>query len=142
MEILEDIVIVGAGVAGLTTALGLHRLGIKCLVLEASENLRATGFAFQTWSNAWIALDALGIGATLRPNHQQLMSCVVSSTITGLPISETSFVGERKHGETEVRCLRRKELLTELAKDLPKGTIRFCSKVLSINEEQQLREGS
>ncbi|KAJ0009698.1 hypothetical protein Pint_33989 [Pistacia integerrima] len=34
-EVVEDIVIVGAGIAGLTTSLGLHRLGIKSLVLES-----------------------------------------------------------------------------------------------------------
>lgn len=42
-------------------------------------------------------------------------------------------------GEHEVRCLRRKELLLELAKHLPKGTIRFCSKLLSISEENHLK---
>ncbi|KAG4153168.1 hypothetical protein ERO13_D04G167950v2 [Gossypium hirsutum] len=69
MEIVEDVVIVGAGVAGLTTSLGLHRLGIRSLVLESSDKLRITGFAFTTWSNAWKALDAIGIGESLRCQH-------------------------------------------------------------------------
>ncbi|KAH1040454.1 hypothetical protein J1N35_042197 [Gossypium stocksii] len=59
MEIVEDVVIVGAGIAGLTTSLGLHRLGIRSLVLESSDKLRITGFAFTTWSNAWKVLDAI-----------------------------------------------------------------------------------
>ncbi|KAE9456910.1 hypothetical protein C3L33_11188, partial [Rhododendron williamsianum] len=43
MEIVEDIVIVGGGIAGLSTALGLHGLGLRSLVLEPSESLRITG---------------------------------------------------------------------------------------------------
>ncbi|XP_071721848.1 monooxygenase 2-like, partial [Rutidosis leptorrhynchoides] len=71
MEVVayEDVVIVGAGIASLTTALGLHRLGIRSLVLESSENLRVTGFVFETWDNAWKALDTVGVGEHL---HYQL----------------------------------------------------------------------
>ncbi|KAK3193543.1 hypothetical protein Dsin_024853 [Dipteronia sinensis] len=76
--VVEDIVIVGAGIAGLTTSLGLHRLGIRSLVLESSETLRATGFAFTTWSNAWRALDALGIDKELEDNPAKMKQFVVS----------------------------------------------------------------
>lgn len=55
-----------------------------------------TGFAFTTWTNAWLALDALGIGDSLRPSHMVLKSVVVSSNITGLPTSEVSFEGKGK----------------------------------------------
>ncbi|XP_031266051.1 monooxygenase 2-like isoform X2 [Pistacia vera] len=111
METVEDIVIVGAGIAGLTTSLGLHRLGIRSLVLESSESLRVTGFAFTTWSNAWRALDAVGIGDSLRQQHLQIQG-----------------------GENETRCMRRKLLLEALEKELPSGTIRFSSKVVSVEE--------
>ncbi|KAK3193627.1 hypothetical protein Dsin_024937 [Dipteronia sinensis] len=66
--VVEDVVIVGVGIAGLTTPLGLHnhRLGIRSLVLKSAESLRATGFALTSWSsNARRALDALGIGESL-----------------------------------------------------------------------------
>ncbi|XXG40373.1 hypothetical protein AAC387_Pa01g1108 [Persea americana] len=62
MEYVEDVVIVGAGIAGLATALGLHRIGLRSLVLESSDRLRVNGYAITTWTNAWKALDALGIG--------------------------------------------------------------------------------
>ncbi|XP_048128133.1 monooxygenase 2-like isoform X2 [Rhodamnia argentea] len=116
MEAVEDIVIVGAGIAGLTTALGLHRLGIRSLVLESSHGLRTTGFAFTTWTNAWRALDAVGIGEPLRPQHSQLFG--------------------RGH---EIRCLQRRTLLETLANELPSGTIRYSSKVVSIEESGYLK---
>ncbi|XVF67959.1 hypothetical protein PTKIN_Ptkin10aG0164000 [Pterospermum kingtungense] len=128
MEIVEDIVIVGAGIAGLTTSLGLHRLGIRSLVLESSDHLRITGFAFTTWKNAWKALDAIGIGESLRQQHNLTPSILVASTFLVQPPSEISFEGN------EVRCLQRRLLLETLAKELPNGTIRFSSKVVSIEE--------
>ena len=96
--IVEDIVIVGAGIAGLTTSLGLHRyqftiflvlmefcilildervnrgfhicrLGIPSLVLESSNTLRVNGFAVTTLTNAWRSLDAVGVGDILRQQH-------------------------------------------------------------------------
>lgn len=37
-------------------------------------------------------------------------------------------------GDHEVRCVKRKALLEALAKELPSGTIRYSSKVVSIEE--------
>ena len=66
MEMLEeDVVIIGAGIAGLATAVALWRLGIKALVLEKSDGLRATGAALTLFPNAWLALDALGVSHKL-----------------------------------------------------------------------------
>ncbi|KAE9618505.1 putative FAD-binding domain, FAD/NAD(P)-binding domain-containing protein [Lupinus albus] len=132
--VVEDIVIVGAGIAGLTTSLGLHRLGIQSLVLESSESLRAAGFALTTWTNGWKALDAVGVGDILRHQHVQLHGNVTTSLITGQQTSTTSFQGTGKHGPCEVRCLRRKMLLEALTKELPGGTIRFMSKLVAIEE--------
>ncbi|XP_075672790.1 monooxygenase 2-like [Castanea sativa] len=132
MEEVQDIVIVGAGIAGLTTSLGLQRLGIQSLVLESSHSLRVTGFAFTTWTNAWKALDAVGIGDSLRQQHKQFYANLNTSTVSGVQTAAMSFEAKGKHGDHEVRCVNRKLLLEALAKELPSGTIRFSSKVVSI----------
>ncbi|XP_022135585.1 uncharacterized protein LOC111007506 [Momordica charantia] len=134
MEEVQDVVIVGAGIGGLTTALGLHRLGIRSLVLESSDNLRITGFAFSLWTNGWKALDAIGIGDSLRQLHDQLHGIVTVSMISGDKTSELLFSSREECGVHEVRCMRRKFLLEHLAKELPCGTIKFSSKVVSIQE--------
>ncbi|XP_054777815.1 monooxygenase 2-like isoform X2 [Prosopis cineraria] len=108
---VEDIVIVGAGIAGLATSLGLHRLGVRSLVLESSNTLRTSGFALSIWTNAWKALDVLGIGHILRQHHLQLLG-----------------------GVREVRCVSRQLLVEALANELPSGTIRYSSKVVAIEE--------
>ncbi|KAK3412743.1 hypothetical protein EUGRSUZ_I01441 [Eucalyptus grandis] len=139
MEAVEDIVIVGAGIAGLTTALGLHRLGIRSLVLESSDGLRTTGFAFTTWTNAWRALDALGIGEPLRQQHNQLFGLQLTSTIFGISTAERQFDATGTRRGHEVRGVQRRTLLETLANELPSGTIRYSSKVVSIEESGFLK---
>ncbi|KAK9156288.1 hypothetical protein Sjap_003768 [Stephania japonica] len=139
MESVEDIVIVGAGIAGLGTSLALHRLGLRSLVLEASDELRVTGFALTMWYNAWKALDALGVGDALRRKHLPLDGTVFSSSETGSTLSQISYQGKGKYGNRETRCVKRKVLLETLAEELPQGTIRFCSKVSSIAEDGYLK---
>ncbi|KAL9244841.1 hypothetical protein vseg_018562 [Gypsophila vaccaria] len=128
METKEDIVIAGGGVAGLSVALALHRLGLRSLVLESHDTLRVTGAAFTTWTNAWKALDALGVGDTLRGQHLRLSRFIAASAETGVQTAQASY------GDHELRCVKRKVLLETLAKELPSNTIRFSSKVVSIEK--------
>ncbi|KAJ0010172.1 hypothetical protein Pint_34331 [Pistacia integerrima] len=111
METVEDIVIVGAGIAGLTTSLGLHR--------HAGNQKLGIGI-IREFEGHWICL------------HN--MEIVVTSSTSGQPSSERSLKAKGKHGENETRCVRRKLLLEALEKELPSGTIRFSSKVVSVEE--------
>ncbi|KAH7833851.1 hypothetical protein Vadar_010434 [Vaccinium darrowii] len=108
---VQDIVIVGGGICGLATALALHRKGIRSIVLERSETLRVTGAAIGIQSNGWRALDQLGVASKLRQ--------------TAIPIQRN----------LEARCLKRSTLLETLANDLPVGTIRFGSHIVSVQTD-------
>lgn len=63
----EEVVVVGGGIAGLATATALKRVGVRALVLEKSEKLRATGAALTIFPNGWLALDSLGVSHKLTP---------------------------------------------------------------------------
>lgn len=139
MEAVEEIVIVGAGIAGLTTALGLHRLGIRSLVLESHDHLRTTGFALGIWTNGWKALDAVGVGESLRQQHNRLLRVMTSSAISGLRTAEIALNAMGPQRDNEFRCVQRKILLETLEKELPSGTIKFSSKVVSIEESGCLK---
>ncbi|GMH26586.1 hypothetical protein Nepgr_028429 [Nepenthes gracilis] len=139
MEVDEEIVVVGAGIAGLATALGLHRLGLKCLVLESSPSLRAAGYAFTAWTNAWKALDELGVGDPVREQHNRLERLVTISTSIGVQTGEIAFTTTKTGMKHEVRCIRRKILLETMAKELPSGTIRFSSKMVSVEDSGGLK---
>ncbi|KAM7517302.1 hypothetical protein LguiA_006885 [Lonicera macranthoides] len=91
-------------------------LGLKSLVLESSESSRTTGFALTLWTNAWRALDAVGVAPSLRQRSLRI-----------------------RGGDYESRCLERKELLETLRKELPPGTIRYSSKVVLIEESGRFK---
>ncbi len=52
--------IVGGGIAGLTAAIALSRVGYGVTVLEQAEHLDAMGAALSIWENAIVALRAIG----------------------------------------------------------------------------------
>lgn len=68
----EDIVIIGGGIAGLATALSLHRLGIRSTVLEQAESIRTGGTSLTLFKNGWNVLDALGVGNVLRTQFLEI----------------------------------------------------------------------
>lgn len=57
-----DVVVVGGGIGGLTTAIALQRTGQRVRVLEQARELRPTGAGISLWSNGVKVLDALGLG--------------------------------------------------------------------------------
>ncbi|MCE2055731.1 hypothetical protein HAX54_043310 [Datura stramonium] len=134
MEINEDIVIVGAGIAGLATSLAFHRLGVRSTVLESSDSLRTSGFALALWTNAWRALDALGVGDSLRQRSLHFTRFQAFSADSGLPTAEISLDADDKPMDYDSRCIKRQEIVETLEKELPPGTIKYSSRVVSIEE--------
>ncbi|XP_059631050.1 monooxygenase 1-like [Cornus florida] len=138
----NEIVIAGGGICGLATALALHRKGIRSVVLERSETLRATGAAIVIFPNGWRALDQLGVGSKLR--ETALLFHGIRDTW-----QEKGKQRETPFGSGEARCLKRSDLIQTLADALPVGTIHFGCQVVSVKLDPltsypilQLHDGS
>ncbi|MED6193872.1 hypothetical protein PIB30_023242 [Stylosanthes scabra] len=125
----EDVVIVGAGIAGLATALSLHRLGVKSLVLEQAHSLRTGGTSLTLFKNGWRVLDAIGVAHYLRPNFLEIQGMAVKSE-DGRELR--SFTFKQEDQSQEVRAVERRVLLETLAGELPQDMIQFSSKLARI----------
>jgi 5-methylphenazine-1-carboxylate 1-monooxygenase len=62
---MDDIIIVGGGIGGLTLALALHAAGIPCRVFESAVEIRAVGVGINLLPHATRELAALGLQTDL-----------------------------------------------------------------------------
>ncbi|RWW23642.1 hypothetical protein BHE74_00042367 [Ensete ventricosum] len=124
----EEIVVVGAGIAGLATALSLHRLGVGSVVLEQGESLRAGGTSLTLFKNGWRVLDSIGVADELRPQFLQIQGYDLN------PL-KMAFFGGKYCFDFDVLLLERRVLLETLASRLPPNTVSFSSRLKSIRKE-------
>ncbi|KAK3211573.1 hypothetical protein Dsin_016279 [Dipteronia sinensis] len=135
--VVEEVVILGAEIAGLATAVALKKVGIRALVLERAQGLRATGAALSLFPNALLALQALGLSYKLISLYAPTNMGLITDVGTGTN-QQVSFTGT-KGTRTGPRSVHRKMLLEALADELPMTTVRFSSQVDTI--ETQTQEG-
>jgi 2-polyprenyl-6-methoxyphenol hydroxylase-like FAD-dependent oxidoreductase len=128
-----QVVVAGAGIAGLALARALHRRDIPVTVLEQRSGPPDAGLALNLPGNAVRALGALGLAGEL--------------ATLGTPIRRREYrtAGDRLlfaidedafwDAESRPRCVRRADLLALLGRDLPPGTIRTGSTVTSVHSD-------
>jgi 2-polyprenyl-6-methoxyphenol hydroxylase-like FAD-dependent oxidoreductase len=62
----SDIIIIGAGIGGLTLGLALHQAGIRCRIYESAPEIRAVGVGVNLLPHATKVLAGLGLEDPLR----------------------------------------------------------------------------
>src|SRR5215813_13655678 len=65
METMDEVIIVGAGIGGLTLGLALQQAGIPCRILESVPEIRAIGVGINLLPHATRELAALGLEEAL-----------------------------------------------------------------------------
>jgi 2-polyprenyl-6-methoxyphenol hydroxylase-like FAD-dependent oxidoreductase len=120
------ILIVGAGVAGISIARGLRRDGHDVTVFEQRPDMRPGGGAVTIWSNGSTVLEQLGVDMG---GAGQLLSTVRIATSTGRPLVniDINTIVDRLGGP--VRMVPRRVLLDRLLQGFPADRIRCNSRV-------------
>src|SRR6476620_2521981 len=119
------ILVVGAGVAGISIARGLLRDGHDVSVFERRPDMRPGGGAVTIWSNGSTVLDQLGVDME---GAGQVLSTVRIATSTGrrLVNIDVSTIVHRLGGA--VRMVPRRVLLDRLLEGFPADRIRCNSR--------------
>lgn len=126
-------VVVGGGIGGLSTAIGLNRIGWSVTVLERRPALREVGAGISLMSNGLRSLDQLGVGdairalsATMRPGGDGV------HTPKGRRLmrpTNSEFV--RSHGLSTIVLLR-PELQRVFCDALPASCLRTGAEVIEV----------
>ncbi|KAI3981861.1 hypothetical protein MKX01_017278 [Papaver californicum] len=144
----EEVVIVGGGVAGLATALALNRVGVRSLVLERANELRVSGPGLTLFSNAWIALESLGVAHKLTSIYKPYKRTIVTDVANGVSLNfqKEETLLSAKEGEewmaSGLRTVHRRALLEALLEELPTDTVRFSSKLLLIEKTKTRQDNN
>ena len=88
-----SVLIIGGGIGGMSAALSLARIGMPVTLLEQTAQVGEIGAGLQLGPNAFAALDALGVGDTVRrgsvfTDRMVMMDAVDCSEIAVIPVGE------------------------------------------------------
>lgn len=91
---MDKIIIAGAGIGGLATALAMAHQGIETIVLEAAPVLGEIGAGIQLGPNAFHAFDQLGLGEEIRSgavfvDQFRLMDAASGEQISNFSLGES-----------------------------------------------------
>lgn len=134
----HDVVIVGAGIAGLALTRELHRRNVHAVTLERQPQLVDGGVAINLPGNAIAALRKLGLGDDLMrlgaPNSRREYRS--SSGRLLFEIDEIDFWGR----DNTPRCMRRSDLAAMLMKGVPESAIRRKCIAASVTSTEDMVE--
>ncbi|WP_254376265.1 FAD-dependent oxidoreductase, partial [Mycobacterium avium] len=114
------VLVVGAGVAGISVARGLLRDGHDVTVFESRPRLAAAGGAVTVWSNGETVLRQLGVEMD---GAGRQLSSVRAVTSTGRPLATLDVTAMARRLGAPVRMVPRRVLLERLLDGFPPGRI-------------------
>jgi len=123
------ILVVGAGVSGISVARGLLRDGHDVTVFDQRPNVTAGGGAVTIWSNGATVLDQLGVDMT---GAGQPLSAVRVMTSSGRPLATMDLDAMVNRLGAPIRMVPRRILLERLLKGFPADRIRCNSRAVRV----------
>ena len=129
------VLIIGGGIGGLAAALALRRVGIEAAVFERAPEVQEVGAGLSLWTNAMLALRALGV-------EQEVLACSaviersVVTTREGRRVSESDIGAASRAAGAPSVCVHRANLQRVLADALGRERIRLDSPCVALEAER------
>ncbi len=123
------VLVVGAGVGGISIARGLLRDGHDVTVFERRPDLRPGGGAVTIWSNGATVLEQLGVNMD---HAGQLLSTVRVVTSRGRPVAKLDLTAIVDRLGAPVRMVPRRVLLDRLLEGFPAHRIRCNHRAVEV----------
>lgn len=128
------VLIIGAGIGGLTAAIAMRRAGIDATVFEQAPELREVGAGISLWPNAIKALRRLGVGGEV-----ETVGCAVASADTrnhhGDVLHSSPVDQLTGHFGAPLVMVHRAALHAALVSALDRDTIRLDSQCVALKQE-------
>ena len=125
------VLVVGAGVGGISVARGLLRDGHDVTVFERGPAVRTGGGAITIWSNGAAVLDQLGVD--MRDAGKQL-STVRVVTSSGRRVATFDVAAVTRKFGAPTRMVPRRVLLERLLDGFPTERIRCNARAIAVTE--------
>ena len=106
----QTIVVIGAGIGGLTAALALSAVGFRVIIAERSEHLSEAGAGIQLSPNAGRALAKLGLEKAIAANAIEPAAIEIRSGTSGDVITTVPISAFRQRYEFPYRVIHRADL--------------------------------
>lgn len=121
-----DVIIVGAGIAGMAAAIALHQKGVGVTVLEQASALKEIGAGIQLAANGSLVLRELGLEEAVAqkgviPQSYEMRDISTGKLIYGSPLGAAGT----KHWGAPLYNIHRADLIDILARAMPKGMLRL-----------------
>ncbi len=128
------VIIIGSGIAGLSTAIALRKVGIEATVYERAPELREVGAGISLWFNALRALDYIGAGESVREkSFRMTRSEMRAKEGRKVQIAIDAASLEKQFGLPElVRMIHRADLVAALAAHLPPGVAHYGHECVAV----------
>lgn len=127
-----NIVLIGGGIAGLTTALALNKLGFQCEIYERAEQLNEVGAGIWLQPNALKVLDWLGLGEIVRDNGASLDQVNITNAQL-VPFKKTKQDLLQDDKGNKIIAIHRATLQNILYKALPEDTVHLGNEFQSMD---------
>lgn len=131
-----DIVIIGAGIGGLTTALFCEKLGMNVRIYEQSAVIKPLGAGIILAHNAMQVFDKLGLKEPITNLGNSLSSIKIKTSHLKQISTINNTYFDKKYGVNSV-AIQRSVLQKFLVHKLKTTTIHFGKKVIDIQQDER-----